>query len=815
MFNKFKNGNGNNQPNFINKTVLIVNTGSLKKRFIFQKLKKLGLKVIVLNSEKNWAQPYVDHWIITDNYNHPEAIQSIKEFITQNPAIKFDGAITFWEDDIPLLAKICSEFKLIGNDYTASINTRDKFKMQEVFENCGLPFIQQYLLKNSADLEQAMKKIGFPAIIKPVYGSDSQFVIKVTDPQETHEAYRYVLKNCTPEYDPIYKYNKKLFVYQEYIEGHEFSMECYIQHGVPHIVGIHEKTAMDMPFFQETGDYIPPRISEEQTQQLTITTEAALIVLGVVNSLAHIEIKLTENGPKVIEVASRMGGDYTYESILQVYNFDLIKASCEIALGINVKDKPKEPKYYVKGKFFIPKTSGIITKISGSGTMKNNKNIIDYFLFKKVGDKILVPPDGYENVGWVLVKGQSYLEVETTASEIFEDFNIEVVPFKSYSSVGRTLRKDRFSPALLTNKEIIRSAKVVSIKRASKVTLRNLHIGIACNIYEGNGESEVENDLMSVGKNIEKTLTKRGYKITFYDFNDLPKAFAELAKSDVDLVFNVCERINNSSLLEPHAASILDTLQIPYTGSNPFTLALCIDKIRVKKLLTFHSIPTPKWDYAYTLEDEIDEDLRYPLIIKPANMDNSIGITNESVVTDKHGLERQLKKVVVKMGSPALVEEYIEGDEYDVSIIGSDEYDLKVLPLSRSLFENMPPGYWHIYPYDAKWSESEIYKKIMTQRPPKNISKKLQSLITEIALDTYNILDCHDYGRVEIRVDAEDNPYILELNPNPSININDCVPGVAELIGMDYGDFLEEIIKMAVKRYRNKPPYYHLQTSLI
>ncbi len=591
-------------------------------------------------------------------------------------------------------------------------------------------------------------------------------------------------------------------------------MECYIQHGVPHLIGIHEKTSMNLPFFQETGDYIPPRINQEQIRSLIQATEAALIVLGVKDSLAHVEIKLNDNGAQIIEVASRMGGDYTYESILNVYDFDLIQAACEIAFGINVNQKPSLPKYYVMGRFFIPKDSGIITKISGFDNLKKHKEIIDCSLYKKVGDSIFIPPDGFENLGWVLVKGLSYSEIESSIGNIFEEIKIETVPFKSYSSVGKTLRKNRFSPALMTTKSIVRSAKIASIQSISKESLRNLHIGIACNIYENN-DNPVESDLMSVGKNIEKTLTERGYKITFFDFNDLPKAFNQLKESDVDLVFNVCERINNSSLLEPHSSAILDVLQIPYTGSNPFTLALCIDKIRVKKLLTYHGIPTPKWDYAYSLEDEIDEELRYPLIVKPGNTDNSIGITNESVITNKKDLEKQLKKILLELKRPALVEEYIEGDEYDVSIIGSDEYDLRVLPLSRSIFKDMPQGYWHIYPFDAKWKDTEIYKKIMTQRPPKNISKKLESLITEIALDTYNILDCHDYGRVEIRVDQEDNPYVLELNPNPSINIEDCVPGVAELIGMNYGDFIEEIIKMAITRYRNNPPYYHLQTNII
>lgn len=797
------------------KTILLVNTGSLKKRFILQRLKKLELKIVVLNKEKNWASLYADHWISADTYNHNEVLQGIQVFLANNPDVKIDGAITFWEDDVPLLAKICKEFKLTGNSLEAAVNTRDKFRMQEILKQCGQAHIRGRLLKSSSDLETAIKEIGFPAVIKPLYGSDSQFVVYVSNEDEAKDAYNYVRKSCTPEYDPIYKYNKKLFVYQEFIDGHEFSLECYCQYGVPHIVGIHEKTAMDLPFFMETGDYLPPRINTEQKNELIRTTEAALIILGVKDSLAHVEIKLTKTGPKIIEVASRLGGEYTHKNIEQVYGVDLIKTGCEIALGINTDVKPAEPKKYIMGKFFIPKTSGVINKISGFDDIKKDERVLDYYLHKKVGDAVSIPPDGYENIGWVLAEGNSYAEVESTIANAFEKVRIEVSPFRSYSSIGKTLRKNRFSSALLAKG----SDKIEKIRQTTGEDIKNLHVGIACNIYESKEEENgaVEHDLMSIGKNIEKTLKERGYKITFFDFNNLPKVFNELKRKNVDLVFNVCERINNSSLLEPHAAAILDALQIPYTGSNPFTLGLCIDKIRVKKLLAYHNIPTPRWDYAYEIDDEIRDDLRYPLIVKPGNTDNSIGITNESVVANKQELDRQLRKVIMELGRPALVEEYIEGDEYDVTIIGSDEENLRVLPLSRSIFKEMPAGYWHIYPFDAKWSESENnpYNKIIVQRPPKNIDKKLEALISEIALDTYNILDCHDYGRVEIRVDEYGNPYVLELNPNPSIDINDCVPASAELVGMDYGKFLEEIIKMTIRRYKDRPPYYHLQANLI
>jgi len=317
-------------------------------------------------------------------------------------------------------------------------------------------------------------------------------------------------------------------------------------------------------------------------------------------------------------------------------------------------------------------------------------------------------------------------------------------------------------------------------------------------------------------KNIQKALEGKGYKVTFFDMNESPLPIQKIQESDADIIFNVCERINNSSLLEPNAASLLDILQIPYTGSSPFTLALCIDKIKAKKLLSYNDIPTPEWDYIYSLDEGIDEDLKYPLIVKPANTDNSIGITNESVVTDEKELLRQLEKVIIEYKRPALVEEYIDGDEYDVTIIGNGD-NLKVLPLSRSIFDDLPEGYWHIYPFQAKWAkdgEGTVYNKIRVERPAK-VPKNLAELISEIAVDTYNILGCHDYGRVEIRTDQNSNPYVLELNPNPSINVNDSTVASAELIGLNYADFIEEIIKMAIKRYKEKPPYYHLQSLYI
>ncbi len=804
-------------PALHNRILLVVNTGSQKKRFILQKLNKLGLTIVLLNKDKNWAQPYVDYWILADTYNHQACLEAIHSFIDQHPELRPEGAITFWEDDIPLLAEICAEFELRGNSTQASHNTRSKLLMQQLLAECGEPSIPYQLLAEEKDLQIAMEKIGYPAVIKPIYGSDSQYVVYVTNKEEAEEAYEYVRKNCTPEFDPIYKYNQSQFVYQAYIAGSEFSVEGYCQHGIPHVVGIHEKTKMDLPFFMETGEYLPARVSKEQAEELAESAKSALIVLGVKDSLFHAEIKLTKKGPQVIEIASRMGGDNIYGQIDKIYDFDLIEAGCEVALGINVNKQPKEAKKCAVNHYFIPKVSGVITRITGFDEATKAKEITEHFLAKEVGDKVLVPPLGYDNIGWVVAVGNTYAEAENALANLLEKVQIEVAPFRTYSSFGQTKRNSRFSAAQLQlSPEMAGMGKIEKITKVALKDIRKLHVGIAANDYIPGKGSEVEKSLMDVGHTIEKTLKNLGYRTTYFDFNNWPNTFQELQKSDVDIIFNVCERINNSSLLEPHAAAIFDSLQIPYTGSNPITLGLCIDKIRVKKLLAFHNIPTPRWDYAYSMQDKIREDLTYPLIVKPAETDNSIGVTNDSVVTNKKDLEKQMKYVLEELKSPVLVEEYIEGDEYDLSIIGNDAADLRVLPLSRTVFKDMPKDLWHIYSYESKWEEGAKEKqKLIVQRPAKNISKKLEVLLSEIGLDTYNILDCHDYGRIEIRVDDEDNPYVLELNPNPSINQGDCVPEVANLAGLDYGEFIEQVIRMAIKRYQDQPPYAHLQTSLL
>jgi len=640
--------------------------------------------------------------------------------------------------------------------------------------------------------------------------------MRVNDQEELHDAISYIRQSLSIDVESSLHDGLELMI-EEYIDGDEVDVDIVVQNGKIKYWSIADNDQTNEPFFIETGDCAPTRLPADMQTRLVELADEVLERLHIQDGCIHLEAKVTQKGPVPIELNLRMGGDQTYSFSKAVWGYDLVEAAAAVAMGLYLKPftKPAKPLTYLRGKYFLSPHSGVLSQLKIPDDLKKRDGVQDFVFFKSVGDIILAPPEGYEYLGWLTTEGTTPQEAEANLEKVYSEVKYEVARFKSTSTLGKTERRSPLSLAHVRKRLLLGAARAANLVKLSKNDQRRLRVGIACNQYTENN-SAVEQDLTSVGKNIEQALAAVEYEVRFLDFNDPGGIFSSLQKNPVDIVFNVCERINDSSLLEPHAAAILDVLQIPYTGSNPFTLGLCIDKIRVKKLLAFHDIPTPRWDYCYTLEESIDDSLRFPRIVKPANSDNSLGITNDSVVTNERDFRRQLEKVVVEYGRPALIEEYIEGDEFDVSIIGNDPGDLRVLPLSRSIFDAMPQGYWHIYPYEAKFSDDPAYTTgITVQRPPRNVSRKLLALISEIALDTYNILGCSDYGRVELRVDADGNPYILELNPNPSINLGDCLPSVAELAGMSYSDFLEEIIRLAITRFKDRPPYYHLQSNIL
>ncbi len=793
------------QKKFLGKNILFIHSGGKKKKFTIERARKLGVNVILVNDKMDTSKKFVSHFIEADTYNAPHVIQKLKEFRAAHPDIRFDGAVTFWEDAIPVLAQVCKEFHLVGNDREAALRTRSKYEMRKRLAEVDLGNPQFSLVKNQPDLKEAIKKIGFPAIMKPAWGADSEFVVLVKNQKEAEDTLRYLLENCNENFDPIFKYNNGQFLYEEFMDGMEISLECFAQYGIPHVVGINEKQPIKPPYFVEYGDIAPGRLNLKLETEAIKLAEASLIALGVKNSLAHIEMKLTSTGPKIVEVGSRMGGDDIYFNVKHVWKTDMVELGLSIALGEKTGYIPSPPQQHVVCRYFIPETSGVITQITGAKDIQKEKDLIHLHFSKGIGDPVLVPPAGFDNMGWLVVRGRTYQEAEILISKLMAQVEINITPVKKDSVLGKTIRKNALSSASVIRKEVMGASKIAKVRNIDFDELKKLHLGIITNsTFMADANVEEENP---VGKAIYEMLKNKGYQVELFDMNESPLPFRKIQEANLDFALNLCESIYGSRFLESHGAALLDVLRLPYTGNTPGTISLCMDKIKVKKILDYHDIPSPDWDYVENLDDEIDPELEYPLIVKPADMDNSCGIHNRSVVQNERELRKQLKIILEEYKSPALIEEYIEGDEYDLCVWGNGE-DTEVLPLIRSLFSSLPKGYWHIYSSDVQ--DTKIFRKIKVEKPAK-IRTKQASLLSEIALDVYNVFDCHDYAKIEMRMDKEGNPFVLEINPNPPLFPDAFFVEAARLAGYSYEELIEEIIWMAVERYKNRPPFYHLQ----
>ena len=324
-----------------------------------------------------------------------------------------------------------------------------------------------------------------------------------------------------------------------------------------------------------------------------------------------------------------------------------------------------------------------------------------------------------------------------------------------------------------------------------------MKFAVLSNTFTDYENREVEQDLNNTGNLVIKALESFGHEAKFFDVNE--KTFEKLRKSDFEMAFNVCERFRGNSFFEPHIASMLELLGIPYTGSGPLALALCMNKARVKEILLHNGIPTPKFQIFYSRNKKINEDLKFPMIVKPVCMDNSIGINSDAVVDNEEDLRKRIGYVLRVYNQPALVEEFIEGREFAIGVLGNK--NPMALPMSEIVFDEKITR--PIFSYNAKWNEESDEFKGAVEICPAQIPKYLEAKMKRIAIDVYELLEVRDYGRIDIRLDKDNVPYVLEMNPNPGISTDNTLPKAAKSLGLTYNEMIMEIVAKALERYEN------------
>jgi D-alanine-D-alanine ligase len=270
-----------------------------------------------------------------------------------------------------------------------------------------------------------------------------------------------------------------------------------------------------------------------------------------------------------------------------------------------------------------------------------------------------------------------------------------------------------------------------------------------------------------------------------------------------EIVFNVAEGANGISR-EAQIPAMLEMLQIPYTGSDPLTLSLCLDKSRTKEVLTYHKIPNSKFVVSFGENGFAGSELRFPLMIKPIGEGSSKGIFNSSYVNDHETLEKTLAENVLKYNQPFIVEEYLPGREFTVAVIGNGS-EARTLPIVEMNFNQLPSYMIPIYSYEAKWILDTRDNPLDIFTCPAKIDPDLEKKISELVLRTYNVLNCKDWSRIDVRLDADGEPNIIEVNPLPGMlpnpDDNSCYPKAARAAGMSYEETINAVLNSAAKRY--------------
>jgi D-alanine-D-alanine ligase len=311
-----------------------------------------------------------------------------------------------------------------------------------------------------------------------------------------------------------------------------------------------------------------------------------------------------------------------------------------------------------------------------------------------------------------------------------------------------------------------------------------------------------EDDFHTINE-LKKALgSLKNYKFTFYNNHNTLIADLQKLKGKVDFIFNLLdEGYYNEARKELHVAALLEILGIPYTGGTPQCLAFCFDKSLVRGIASEMDIPVPR-GFIVKPEDTtfIDFTLNFPVIVKPNMGDSSIGITQSSVCNDISSLETAIMNVREKLGynKPILVEEFLEGKDISVGIIGNPPESYMVLPVIQEDYTALPPELPRVCGYEAKWMPDSPYWKIKSV--PAGLPEETERYLVASCVKLFERLECRDYARFDWRLDDNGTPRLLEVNPNPGWCWDGHLAKMAKLDDRDYATMIDDILKAAINR---------------
>lgn len=289
---------------------------------------------------------------------------------------------------------------------------------------------------------------------------------------------------------------------------------------------------------------------------------------------------------------------------------------------------------------------------------------------------------------------------------------------------------------------------------------------------------------------IGKAIAANGFKVK--KIGNAANLLEKIDNLGVDIVFNISEGLTGRNR-ESQVPILLEMAQVPFVGADALTLGLTLDKVMAKKIFIAEGIPTPRFFEVNSAEALVDHDhCKFPFIVKPRFEGSSKGLSESSRVENIDELKKQVDFITKTYKQPALVEEFISGQEFTVAIVGNAKPE--IMPIVQIKIDGK------LKLNDKFYTFARITSDRLEYICPAKITQELKKKLDDLALRVYHSVECRDFGRVDFRVDNEGNPYVLEINPLPSLSTEDVFMLVAQNIGITYEQMVGKILNSALIR---------------
>ena len=293
---------------------------------------------------------------------------------------------------------------------------------------------------------------------------------------------------------------------------------------------------------------------------------------------------------------------------------------------------------------------------------------------------------------------------------------------------------------------------------------------------------------------IQASLVSEGNEVVQVPVHHDGKWIEKLRRGKFHLAFNMCESIDGIATLESAVISVLELFQIPFTGASSYTAAICLRKHVINGLLEKAGLPIPR--FAVIRRGDPVVSVGFPAIVKPAAEDASIGVEQRSVVKNMKQLAERVSAMLDRWDE-VLVQRFIDGREVNVGILGDT-----VLPIAEIDFSKMPRGRWHIITYQSKWATGSVDDVGAEPRCPARLPAKVATEVRRVALRAWQLSGGFGYGRVDMRIDASGQPWILEVNANPDIAPDAGLARMARVAGTEYPALIRNVCELALAQSR-------------